>query len=137
MAWLRLMEETLLQLYHGNIQQDQNWTGDGNLLQQINENFLPKCYFLRHILSQEALLSLLSLYFCCCFLQLRGGLWPRPRIFLNLRAKKELSMLFWPIFGNCCCPVVTLVTFRINLSNFERNPEKPPQKTKKNPFFFF
>ena len=32
-----------------------------------------------------------------------------------LRAKKELIMLFWPIFGISCCPVVTLVTFSSNL----------------------
>ena len=51
-----------------------------------------------------------------------GGL--RPRAFFALRAKKELSMLFWPIFGNFLCPVVTLVTFSSYLSNFERNCKK-------------
>ena len=35
-------------------------------------------------------------------------------------------MLFWPIFGNFWCPVVNLVTFSSNISNFES------QKTKKN-----
>ena len=36
-----------------------------------------------------------------------------------------LIMLFWHIFGNLWCPVVTLVTFSSNISNFERNPKKP------------
>ena len=35
-------------------------------------------------------------------------------------------------FGNFWCPVVTLVTFSSNLSDFERNPKKP-KKSKKNP----
>ena len=56
----------------------------------------------------------------------------RPRAFFALRAKKGLIMLFWPIFGNFLCPVVTLVTFSSNLSNFERNRKKP-KKSKKNP----
>ena len=51
------------------------------------------------------------------------GLWPRA--FFALREKKGLIMLFRPIFGNFLCPVVTLVTFSSNLSNFERNPKKP------------
>ena len=29
-----------------------------------------------------------------------GGLWPSAKAFFALRAKKELIMLFWPIFGN-------------------------------------
>ena len=29
-------------------------------------------------------------------------------------------MLFWPIFGNCGCPVETLVTFSSNLSSCEK-----------------
>ena len=37
-------------------------------------------------------------------------------------------MLFWPIFDNFWCPVVTLVAFSSNLSNFERNPKKPKKK---------
>ena len=77
------------------------------------------------------------------------GLWPWPRFFFALRAKledtahyaglllapaegfgrgfcslwakKEHIMLFWRIFGNVWCPVVTWVTFSSNLSNFERN----------------
>ena len=45
-------------------------------------------------------------------------------------------MLFWPIFGDFWCPVVTVVTFSSTLSNFERNqkkknPKKNPQKSKK------
>ena len=40
-------------------------------------------------------------------------------------------MLFWPIFGNFWCLVVTLVTFGSNLSNFERYPKKP-KKIQKN-----
>ena len=41
-----------------------------------------------------------------------------------------LIMLFWPIFGNFWCPVVTLVTFSSNLSTFKRNP--PPKNIPKN-----
>ena len=37
------------------------------------------------------------------------------------RGKKRGIMLFWPIFGNFWCPVVTIVTVSSNLSNFERN----------------
>ena len=44
-----------------------------------------------------------------------GGLRPMAEAFFALRAKKELIMLFWPIFGNFWCPVVTLVTFSSNL----------------------
>ena len=51
-----------------------------------------------------------------------GGL--RPRLFFALRAKKELFMLFWPIFRNFWCPVVTMVTFRRNLINFEGKQKK-------------
>jgi hypothetical protein len=50
----------------------------------------------------------------------------RPRLFFALRAKKELFMLFWPIFGNFWCLVVIVVTFSGNLSNFERNQKKNP-----------
>ena len=39
--------------------------------------------------------------------------------------RRQVIMLFWPIFDNFWCPVVTLVTFSSNLSNFERNPKKP------------
>jgi hypothetical protein len=67
-----------------------------------------------------------------------GGLRPSADAFFALRAKKELIMLFWPIFGDFWCPVVTLVTFSSNLSNFERNAKKPKkfkkiQKISKNP----
>ena len=37
-------------------------------------------------------------------------------------------MLCWPIVGIFWCPVVNLVTFSSNFSNFERNP--PPFKKK-------
>ena len=47
--------------------------------------------------------------------------------------KKGLIMLFWTIFCNFWCPVVTLVTFSSNLSNFEKNPKKKPKKYKTNP----
>ena len=42
-----------------------------------------------------------------------------------------LIMLFWPIFGNFWCPVVTLVTFSSNLSNFETNSKKLKKIPKK------
>ena len=32
-------------------------------------------------------------------------------------------MLFWPILGYFWCPVVTLVYFSSNLSNFKKNPK--------------
>ena len=44
--------------------------------------------------------------------------------------QKKLIMLFWPIFGNFWCPVVNLVTFGSNPSNFERNSKKPKIKKK-------
>ena len=49
------------------------------------------------------------------------------------RAKKELIMLIWPIFGIFWCLVVTLVPFSSNLRNFERNQKKlkNPKKIKK------
>ena len=50
--------------------------------------------------------------------------------------KKNLIMLFWPIFGNFWCPVVTLVTFNSNLSKFERNHKKT-KESKKVPNFFY
>ena len=63
-----------------------------------------------------------------------GGLQPSAEAFFALRAKKKLIMLFWPIFGIFWCPVVTLVTFSSNLSNFERNPKKTKKIQKnKNP----
>ena len=44
-------------------------------------------------------------------------------VIATLRAtkKRELIMLFWPIFGNFWCRVVTLVTFSSNISNLKRN----------------
>ena len=47
-----------------------------------------------------------------------------PCFFCPSGKKRELIMLFWPIFGNSWCPVVTLVTFGSILCNFERNPKK-------------
>ena len=60
-----------------------------------------------------------------------GELRPLAKAFFALRAKKELIMLFWPIFGSFWCPVVTLVTFSSTLSNFEGNPKKPKKNPKK------
>ena len=60
-----------------------------------------------------------------------GGLWPLAEAFFAPWAKTPI-MLFWPIFGNFWCLVVTLVTFSSYLSNFERNP-KIRQNLKKNP----
>ena len=60
-----------------------------------------------------------------------GGHRPSAEAFFALRQKKEVVMLFGPIFGNFWCPVVTLVTFSSNISNFERNP-KNQKNTKKN-----
>ena len=47
-----------------------------------------------------------------------GGLW--PRLFFALQ--RLLCCLAH--FDNFWCPVVTLVTFSSNISNFERNPKK-------------
>ena len=49
----------------------------------------------------------------------RFGLWPRHYAYYML------IMLLWHILGHFWCPVVNLVTFSINLSNFERNLKKP------------
>ena len=51
------------------------------------------------------------------------------RLFLPFGQKKEL-MLFWPILDNFWCPVVTLVTFSINLSTLKRF-KKVHKNTKK------
>ena len=40
-------------------------------------------------------------------------------------------MLFWPLFGNLWCPVVTMVTFSSNLINFERKKDKNLKEKKK------
>ena len=42
--------------------------------------------------------------------------------FLPLGKKRELIMLFWRTAGHFWCPVVTLITFSSNLSNFQKNP---------------
>ena len=101
-------------------------------------------------------LKLLLFFFICCFFGIpfkvtevttksyRGYYWT-PKIskngpkqhnkpFFAQRAKKKFIMLFWHIFGNFWCPVVTLITFRRNLSNFERYSKKPffSNKSKKN-----
>ena len=55
----------------------------------------------------------------------------RPRLFLPFGQKKTFFMLFWPIFGNFWCPVVTMVTFSSNLINFERNQKKRKKIQKK------
>ena len=57
-----------------------------------------------------------------------GGLHPSAEAFFALRATKELFMLFWPIFGNFWCSVVTMVTFSSNISN---NNKKNIQKISK------
>ena len=44
---------------------------------------------------------------------------------------KKRAFYAWPIFDNFWCPVVTMVTFSSNLSNFERNQIKT-KKSKKN-----
>ena len=59
-----------------------------------------------------------------------GGIRPLAKAFLALRAKKDLILLFWPIFGHFWFLVVTLVTFS---SNFVRNHYKTPKKS----HFFF
>ena len=51
-----------------------------------------------------------------------GGLRPLAEAFFG--QKKELIMLFWPIFGNFWCPVVTLVTFSSNISNNTKKTKK-------------
>jgi hypothetical protein len=51
--------------------------------------------------------------------------------FFALRAKKELFIMFWPIFGNLWCPVVTVVTFSSNLRNLEINQKKKTKKSQK------
>ena len=58
-----------------------------------------------------------------------GGLW--PRLFLPFGQIFLAFYAVWPIFGKFVCPVVTLVTFSSNHSNFKGNP--PPKKVQKNP----
>ena len=40
--------------------------------------------------------------------------------FLPFGQKRELVMLFWPMLDHFWYPLVTLVTFSINLSNFKK-----------------
>ena len=58
------------------------------------------------------------------------SLWPGACF--ALWAKKGLICCFGPFLAIFLCPVVTLVTFSSNLSNFEKNPNKP-KKIQKNP----
>ena len=60
-----------------------------------------------------------------------GGLQHSGKAFFCPSGKKELFMLFWPIFVIFWCQVVTLVTYSSNHSNFERNPKKPKKSQKK------
>ena len=48
-----------------------------------------------------------------------------------LRAKEDLIMLFWSIFSFFWFPLVNLLTFSSNLSNFVRNPLKPEKNPNK------
>ena len=48
----------------------------------------------------------------------------QPRHFFAFRAKNDLIMLLWPIFGFFWCPVVTLVTLSSNLKNLVWNSLK-------------
>ena len=41
-------------------------------------------------------------------------------------------MLPWPILGHFWCPVVTMVTFGSNLTNFKKNTKSPKNNLKKN-----
>ena len=61
---------------------------------------------------------------------------PLAEVFLALRAKKELILLFLPIFEDFWCPVVALVTLSKSLRNFERNAKKKTIKSKKNQKIF-
>ena len=58
-----------------------------------------------------------------------AGLLLAPAEGFGLRPR--LFMLFWPIFGNFWCSVVTVVTLSSNFSNFERNQEKNEKNPKK------
>ena len=52
------------------------------------------------------------------------GLRPLAEGFFALLSKEEISMMFWPIFVIFWCPVVTMVTFSSNISNFTRKKKK-------------
>ena len=54
-----------------------------------------------------------------------GGLW--PRVFLPFGQKTA----YYAVLAHFWCPVVTLVVFSSNLSNFERHPDKPKKSLKK------
>ena len=57
------------------------------------------------------------------------GLWLRA--FFALWARKYLIMLFWQILCDFCCPVVTMVAFSSNLSNFKKNTKNPKKSKEK------
>ena len=61
-----------------------------------------------------------------------GGLRPSAEAFFALLAKKELIILFWPIFGIFWSPVITLVTFSSNISNNNKKKSKKFQKNSNN-----
>ena len=54
-----------------------------------------------------------------------GGLWPLAECFFCPSGKKDLIMLSWQILGHFWCPVVTMVTFSSNLTNFKKNTKSP------------
>ena len=51
------------------------------------------------------------------FLVPAEGFGLRPGLSLPFGQKRALFMLFWPIFGDFGCPVVTVVTFSSNRGN--------------------
>ena len=72
-----------------------------------------------------------------------GGLRPSAEAFFALRARNELFMLFWPIYGDFWCPVVTVVTLSGKPKNQKniKNGQKIRKSWKisknlKNSFFF-
>ena len=56
---------------------------------------------------------------------------PSAETVFALRARKVLIILFWSVFSQFWFPVVTLVAFSSNLSNFVRNSWKPKKIPKK------
>jgi hypothetical protein len=61
-----------------------------------------------------------------------AGLLQAPAEGFGLWVKLDLNMLFWPFCGLFWFPVVTLVTFSINHSNFQKNNNKKKSKISKN-----
>ena len=95
-------------------------------------SFFNGCLILR--LEKSLFRPKYSAYICLFFLTRRYGPLPRPTSCScgGHRAKKEICMLFWLIFGNFWCPVVALLPFSSNLSNFKKNPKKKIQHNSKN-----